>query len=54
MVKPKVSDEKTGTTLISEQEMLDREKTYLQRLQDVSVCCGFIRGKYNHWRYNQL
>jgi len=46
MGKAKVSDKEAASPLISENEMLDRENKYLQRMQDVSVSCGFIRGKY--------
>ncbi|EDW68638.1 uncharacterized protein [Drosophila virilis] len=43
MGKPKLEKENTGPTLISIQEMQEREKKYMQRLQDISVSCNYIR-----------
>ncbi|XP_017864434.1 PREDICTED: uncharacterized protein LOC108614709 [Drosophila arizonae] len=40
MVKPK--DEGPGV-LISVQEMKEREKKYMQKLQEIKVCCNFIK-----------
>lgn len=46
MVKAKVAEKDVGSVLISVKDMLDRENKYLQRMQDVSVSCGFIKGKH--------
>ncbi|KAM8710809.1 hypothetical protein ACLKA7_017442 [Drosophila subpalustris] len=43
MVKAKVEAKEAGSALISQKDMLDRENKYLQRMQDVSVSCGFIK-----------
>lgn len=42
MVKTK---EEGPGVLISVQEMKEREKKYMQKLQEIKVCCNFIKGK---------